>query len=167
MNRIVDQTKASASNTDATKEFFNETNDQILKEVQALQVRPLYRTQDVKILLPRFSIVRKGEITEATRPAGHDDTTFLDRLNRLLIEGDLHYSKFKFERKSNFKPSLINSLGIFENQTIYKKLLAMLHLVGQMYQGQTLKLPLNCNSSGAAEEEEKKEEEPTDQALTE
>ena len=135
-----------------------------------MQLRPLFRTQDIKILLPRFSIVQKGEMTEATRPAGHNDTTFLDRLNQLLIAGDLHYSKFKFGRHSNFKPAMVNSLGIFENQTIYKKFLAMLHLVGQMYQDQTLKLPLSCSSSASAnnDEEEKKEEgEPRGETVTE
>ena len=83
--------------------------------------------------MPRFSIATKGEITEANRAAGHTDTTFLDRLNRLLLHNDPHYSKFKFERQSNFKPGVMNTLGLFENQTVYKKLLAMLNLVGQMY----------------------------------
>ena len=79
----------------------------------------MFRTQDVKLLLPKFSIAKNGEITDDTRPAGHVATTFLDRLNRILIRDDPHYSKFKFERQSNFKPSLVNTLGLFENEAVY------------------------------------------------
>jgi len=52
---------------------------------------------------------------DENRPAGHDMNTFLDKLNRILIKDDPHYSKFKFERQSNFKPNIVNTLGIFEN----------------------------------------------------
>ena len=92
--------------------------------------------------------MKGGEITEATRPLGHNAITFLDKLNRLLIEGDSHYSKFKFERQSNFKPSMVNSLGIFENEKIYTKLLAMLHVIGQMYEGNQLDISsLKCGGN--------------------
>ena len=122
--------RSSSSNAEAAKDCFVGKNDQVLLEVQSLQTRPLYRTQDIKVLLPKFSIATKGEITDENRAAGHTDTTFLDKLNRLLIENDGHYSKFKFERQSNFKADVVNTLGLFENQTLYKKLLAMLNLVG-------------------------------------
>jgi len=52
---------------------------------------------------------------DENRPAGHAMNTFLDKLNRILIKDDPHYSKFKFERQSNFKPNIVNTLGIFEN----------------------------------------------------
>ncbi len=69
----------------------------------------------------------------------------------MLIKDDPHYSKFKFERQSNFKPQLVNTLGIFENAQVYQKVLAVLALVSSMYDGAKLRLD--------AEEEEKKEEE--------
>ena len=65
---------------------------------EALEAKAYTRTQDIKILLPKFSIAAKGEITGEVRPSGHDENTFLDKLNRILISDDPHYSKFKFER---------------------------------------------------------------------
>ena len=59
---------------------------------------------------------------------------------------------YKFERQSNFKPSLINTLGVLENQAVYKKILSMLSLVSTMYQG----VPLTTQEG--SQEEEKKEE---------
>jgi len=106
----------------------------------------------LKILLPKFSIADKGQILDSSRPHGHDENTFLDKLNRILIKGDPHYSKYKFERQSNFKTSLINTLGVLENQAVYKKILSMLSLVSTMYQG----VPLTTQEG--SQEEEKKEE---------
>jgi len=107
----------------------------------------------LKILLPKFSIAEKGQILDSSRPFGHDENTFLDKLNRILIKDDPHYSMYKFERQTNFKPSLINTLGILENQAVYKKILSMLSLVSTMYQG----VPLTTQEG--SQEEEKKEEE--------
>ena len=92
---------------DGLKDCFDGGASRVREELASLksgELSGLYRTQDVKLLLPKFSIARKGEIREETRPAGHVATSFLDRLNRILIKDDMHYSKFKFERQSNFKP---------------------------------------------------------------
>jgi len=91
-------------------------------------------------------------ISEDNYGSRKEDTTFLDRLNRFVITNDPHYSKFKFDRQSNFKPSVLNSLGIFENQSVYNRVMAQLDLVGQMYSGAAFSLLLG-------DEEEKKEEE--------
>ena len=64
---------------------------------------------------------------------------------------------------------MVNSLGIFENQAVYKKLLAMLHLIGQMYQGGKLEvIPLHqCAGSNNSPAEEEKKEDEDQQVLTE
>ena len=43
-------------------------------------------------------IIKKGVITDETRPNGHENTTLLDKLNRIIIANDEHYSKFKYDR---------------------------------------------------------------------
>lgn len=149
MNRVNDQMKGT--NSDATKDSFDGTRDQVKSALQQCN-QGLTRTQDLKILLPKFSIADKGQILDSSRPHGHDENTFLDKLNRILIKDDPHYSKYKFERQSNFKTSLINTLGVLENQAVYKKILSMLSLVSTMYQG----VPLTTQEG--SQEEEKKEE---------
>lgn len=94
--KLGDQIKASSGNPDASKSCFEGTAEQMKSE--ALEAKAYTRTQDIKILLPKFSIAAKGEITGEVRPSGHDENTFLDKLNRILISDDPHYSKFKFER---------------------------------------------------------------------
>ena len=107
--------KASQSNPDAAQECFSGHSLVVRTQLAKLASSDLNSTQDIKVLLPKFSIATKGEITDATRPAGHLCNTFLDRLNRIALESDLHYSKFKNERQSNFKPNVVNTLGLFEN----------------------------------------------------
>jgi hypothetical protein len=141
--------KASSSNADAAKDCYLGTAQQISNEVKSLRADSLFRTQDIKIILPKFSIANKGVISDSS---GKELTTFLDRLNHFVITNDPHYSKFKFNRQSNFKPSVVNSLSIFENQSVYNRVMAQVDLVGQMYSGVALNLPLG-------DEEEKKEEE--------
>ena len=121
--------RASSSNAEAAKDCFIGTNAQITKEVK-LVAEGLCRTQDIKIILPKFAIIAKGEINDETRPRGHENTTFLDKLNRMVIENDLHYSKFKYERQSNFKSNVVNTLGLFEQESVYKTVLAQLSTVG-------------------------------------
>ena len=119
----------------------------------------LSRTQDLKVLLPKFSVSENGQISDETRPEGHNTHTFTDKLNRILIKDDTHYSKFKFERQTNFKPNLTNTLSIFENPAIYKKVLSMLSLISSMYQGKTLAMD--------SQEEESKEATPLSQQTLE
>ena len=114
--------KASSNNFDAAKDCFLGSNDQINYEMQL--VENLCRTQDIKVILPKFAIIKKGVITDETRPNGHENTTLLDKLNRFIIANDEHYSKFKYDRQSNFKHAVVNTLGIFEQESIYKTVLA-------------------------------------------
>lgn len=104
------------------------------------------------MLLPKFSIATTGEINAENRPPGHDESTFLDKMNRILIENDLHYSKFKFERQSNFKYGVVNTLGLFENTSIFKKISALLAVICDMYAGRPLKLAGDEEEKKAAEE---------------
>ena len=150
MNRFNEQMKSSGGNPDVMKECFEETSDQIVQNLEQCNLG-LSRTQDLKVLLPKFSVSENGQILDETRPDGHNTHTFTDKLNRILIKDDAHYSKFKFERQTNFKPNLTNTLSIFENPAIYKKVLSMLSLISSMYQGKSLAMD--------SQEEEKKEEE--------
>ena len=116
--------RASSNNAEAAQECFAGTRDQIAQEVQDLASKiNLFPTQDIKIILPKYSVPVKGEITDENRAAGHVNTTFLDSLNRILIKDDAHYSKFKFERQSNFKTGMVNSLGLFENPAVYRTIM--------------------------------------------
>lgn len=82
-NRVHEQMKASSGNPDASKECFEGTAEQMRAE--SAETKVYTRTQDIKVILPKFSMTTKGEITEESRPAGHDENTFLDKLNRILI----------------------------------------------------------------------------------
>ena len=52
LNRIFDQIKASASSADASKESFEAISDQLAAEAQST----FTRTQDIRVVLPKFSI---------------------------------------------------------------------------------------------------------------
>jgi len=148
VDRMTDQIKASGNNFEAAKECFENTQEQISSLVAALNTGAvsLSRTQDVKILLPKFSITTDGEIPE-TDDAGK---TFIDLMNSMVVKNDAHYSKFKFARQSNFKPGMINVLGIFENEAIFKRVVNQIEIVSKMYAGNTLNLTFD-------QEEESKE----------
>ena len=155
VSRFHDQVKASSSNAEAARECFEATAEQLSQQVASFGTTTLTRTQDIKLLLPKFSVPTKGEM------AGTASSTFLDRLNCLIIENDPVYSRQKFERKSNFKPHVVNSLGIFENEAIFKKLTGQLSLVASMYAGG----PLALNVEEEKKEEESKEGSSYEQAL--
>ena len=61
-------------------------------------------------------------------------------MNSMVVKGDAHYSKFKFARQTNFKPGMINTLGIFENEAIFKRILSQIDIVSKMYAGTPLSL---------------------------
>ena len=45
----------------------------------------------------------------------------MDKINHMIIDGDAHYGKFKYDRHSNFKHGIINTLGVYENPAILNK----------------------------------------------
>ena len=55
----------------------------------------------------------------------------------MIVDGDAHYSKFKFDRHSNFKHGIMNTLGIYENSEIFNKQLGQLALIAGMYTDRT------------------------------
>lgn len=114
--RVTNQIKQSSTGADSAKDCFEGTTALVK---QAASETELTRTQDLKVLLPKFSISLAGEINDTNRPVGHSETTFLDKLNRLTIRDDPAYSRYKFDRKSNFKKNLINSLGLLDNEALY------------------------------------------------
>ena len=69
--------------------------------------------------------------------AGHTQHTLLDKINHMIIDGDTHYSKFKFDRHSNFKHGIVNTLGIYENVNFFSKQLGQLAMIGCMYSDKT------------------------------
>ena len=69
--------------------------------------------------------------------AGQQEDTFLDKINNMIIEGDKHYSKFKFDRRSNFKHGIINSLSVYENEAVLAKQIGQMALIGGMYTDKT------------------------------
>ena len=77
-------------------------------------------------------------------------------MNSMVVKGDAHYSKFKFARQTNFKPGMINTLGIFENEAIFKRILSQIDIVSKMYAGTPLSLTFE-EEKKAGEEEESKE----------
>lgn len=64
VERMTDQIKASGNNYDAARECFEGTADSISSLVAALSTGAitLNRTQDIKLLFPKFSITTNGEI---------------------------------------------------------------------------------------------------------
>ena len=64
--------------------------------------------------------------------------TLLDKINSFIIKDDEHYKRFKFDRHSNFKRNVVNTLGIFENEKVYQKLMMQLCQVSKMYTTESL-----------------------------
>ena len=81
-----------------------------------------------------FSVPR---VPDATVPTGHTQHTLLDKINAKIGENDPHYAKFKWDRHSNFKYGVLNTLGVFENSELFAKQVGQLALIGGMYTDRT------------------------------
>ena len=60
-------------------------------------------------------------VPDAIVPIGHNQHTHLDKINAKICENDTHYAKFKWDRHSNFKHGVLNTLGVFENSELFSK----------------------------------------------
>lgn len=87
-------------------------------------------------------------------PTGHTQYTLLDKINQKISENDTHYGKFKYDRHSNFKHGVINTLGIFENHNVFVKQIGQLALIGGMY---TNRASWGSRSANEESKEESKE----------
>ena len=119
LNRMFDNLKTGANSVENTKEFFLNQAESLMQDYTSFDQTKLTRTQDIKLMQPLFSV--PAQPANDMPLVGQSEHTLLDKINSEIVDGDEHYKKFKFGRQSNFKHGLINSLGVYENQTILQK----------------------------------------------
>lgn len=76
-------------------------------------------------MVPQFTSLKEGKgPMNKSENKQHETNTYMDKINAQIIKDDPKYACFKFDRHSNYKGGILNTLGIFENQIVYRKFIA-------------------------------------------
>ena len=125
VSRLHDLNRGSQTNVDYACSTLKAIGKQLKSEEKEASEETFVRTQDVKIMVPQFTSLKEGTGSlKNSEEKQHETNTYLDKINAQIIQDDPKYACFKFDRHSNFKGGLLNSLGIFENQEVYRKFVA-------------------------------------------